>query len=92
MLMAEALAFWLVRWLQVALLNATVGDQYGEPLQGYSQGESDVVMHRNAANIEITWRGGKSRLPQGVPFRVMVAWRDGTVYAAYVGTRVAPRW
>ena len=92
MLMAEALAFWLVRWLQVALLNATVGDQYGEPLQGYSQGESDVVMQRNAANIEITWRGGKSRLPQGVPFRVMVAWRDGTVYAAYVGTRVAPRW
>ena len=78
--------------LQVALVNATVGDHYGEVLEGYSQGESDVVMHRNAANIQITWRGGQSRLPQDIPFKVMVAWRDGTVYAAYVGTRVAPRW
>ena len=85
--------FWpLVRWVQVALLNATVGDNYGEVLDGYSQGESDVVMHRNAANIEISWRGGHSRLPENVPFKVMVAWRDGTIYAAYVGTRVAPRW
>ena len=56
----------------MALLNATIGDHYGEVLQGYSQGESDVVMHRDAANIEITWRGGQWRLPQEIPFKVMV--------------------
>ena len=74
-------------YLQVALVDPTTH----RPIDGYSQGDCDVVLDRDAANILITWKGS-ARLPQGRAFKAMVAWRDGTVYAAYLGTRVAPRW
>ena len=74
-------------YLQVALVDSTTH----RPIDGYSQGDCDVVLDRDAANILITWKGS-ARLPQGRAFKAMVAWRDGTVYAAYLGTRVAPRW
>lgn len=75
-------------FLQVALVDALTH----HPIPGYSQGECDVVLDRDAANILITWRGGSTLLPQGRKFKVMVAWRDGTLYGAYLGTRVGPRW
>lgn len=75
-------------YLQVALVDASTR----KPIPGFSQGECDVVLNRDAANILITWRGGNPLLPQGRAFQVMVAWRDGTLYGAYLGTHVAPRW
>jgi hypothetical protein len=74
-------------YLQVALVDPTTH----RSIDGFSQGDCDVVLDRDAANILITWNG-TALLPQGVPFKAMVAWRDGTVYAAYLGTHVAPRW